>query len=92
MNEQATQLATEIRRAFAGVPPPPRDGYVQHICPEYTALEEALRGRAWQDLSFDTLFAHRDALPLLSPHALRFYLPAFLLAALERYADADTMT
>jgi len=92
MNEQAAQIAADVRRVFADVRPPPLGGYVMHVCPECAELEEALRGRAWQDLSFDILFTHRDALPLLSPPALRFYLPAFLLAVLERYADADTMT
>jgi hypothetical protein len=46
-------------------------------------LEAALRGRHWRDVPRETLYAKRQELPLLTSEGFRFYLPAFLLAALD---------
>ena len=37
----------------------------------------------WQDVPRELLLQERDALPLFEPQGFRFYLPAYMLFALE---------
>jgi hypothetical protein len=90
MSPSAESVIEAIRVAFGEVPPP--DSYVHHSCSECADLEAALRGRAWGEVSFEMLREQRDRLPLLTGAALRYYLPAFMIAAIRRHRDADTMT
>jgi hypothetical protein len=84
-------LATEVRQAFSDAPSPSESDYVLHVCPECAEVERAFRGRSWRELPAGTILERKDALPLLAPPALRFYLPAFVLLAIERYEEADTI-
>lgn len=43
----------------------------------------------WLDVPRELLLQERDALPLFEPQGFRFYLPAYMLFALEDYEGAD---
>lgn len=73
-----------IKEAFERVPLPKswRD-IAPHDCPECNELAEALFGHHYQTIAPTVIDGLFEALPLLSPEALRHYLPAWLLRGLE---------
>ena len=80
-----SELIERIECAW-GNSPRPLEGHATSAPDVYddsAELEEALRGKHWRDVSRDTVYEHRLDLALLSPEGFRFYLPAWLLAALE---------
>jgi hypothetical protein len=84
MKAAESELIERIERAWGNSPRPP-EGHATSAPDVYddsAELEEALRGKHWRDVSRDTVYEHRLDLALLSPEGFRFYLPAWLLAAL----------
>ena len=71
---------------------PERDAIARHQCCECEALRAAFAGRHWSTFDAELLEANYDQLPLLSPEGLAFYLPAYLLHALESLAAPDNVT
>jgi hypothetical protein len=97
MNDRARDLdhlRQQIESAFADVEYPGDDRLVSDTsgydleCNDVAAL---FKGKHWKDVSLETLLSHSGALPLLTPEAYRFYLPAYLLAGSLRYEDADVV-
>jgi hypothetical protein len=87
------ELRAAIESAFAAVPQPSPDALVSGDVgydPEYRDVAESFEGKHWRELSPAFVREHRDALPLLSPAAFRFFLPAYLLACIEAEQDLDT--
>jgi hypothetical protein len=87
------ELRAAIADAFAAVPPPGPAALVsgdRDYDPEYRHVAEAFEGKHWRELSPAFIREHRDALPLLTPAAFRFFLPAYLLACLDGAHDLDT--
>jgi len=85
MKAAKDDLIAAIERAWANTPRPPEGGTTS-APKEYddsAEMEQVLGGRNWRELPHETIFAWRLDLSLLSPEGLRFYLPAWLLAALE---------
>jgi uncharacterized protein DUF6714 len=56
---------------------------------ECNQVAEAFRGLQWQDVSVDLLLNQPDSLFFFTPEAYRYYLPAFMIAAVQSYADMD---
>jgi len=50
--------------------------------PEDDEVADFLRGRGWQDLPLDWLARNHECMFFMTPEALRFYLPAFLLPSI----------
>lgn len=87
------ELGAAIAGAFAAVPAPGPAALVSgdvDYDPEYRDVAHAFEGKHWRELSPAFIREHRDALPLLSPAAFRFFLPAYLLACLDGAQDLDT--
>jgi hypothetical protein len=86
-------LEARILEAFAAVPRPGDAALVsgdESYDPEYRAVARALVGKDWQTLSLACIREHQDALPLLTPAAFRYFLPAYLLACIRDEANLDT--
>lgn len=82
-----------IASAFQAAPHPGDDALVSgdvSYDPEYRDVAQAFAGRHWRDLAPAFIREQRDALPLLSPAAFRFFLPAYLLACAQDEQDLDT--
>jgi hypothetical protein len=71
------ELVTRIAAAFRTDAPPPKR-IVVHQCEECERVAFDFAGRQWTDLSADVLEYHHDSIPLLSPEAFAYYLPAYL--------------
>lgn len=81
-------LKQEIATAFADVPYPGDDAIVDGHNPydlESETLAKAFRGKHWKQLT--PLELRNNELVFLSPKALPFYLPAYLLGSLNDYGD-----
>jgi hypothetical protein len=84
----------QIRSSFAQVPCPDPERLLDpdRWAGEAKALRSLRRGgwRHWWDIPPDVLDRHHEALVLLAPEALRFYLPASMTFALDRHDSANS--
>ena len=74
MNDLADRIAAAFRTDSS---PPER--IVVHRCDECERVSSDFAGRKWIELSQDVLAYHHDSIPLFSPEAFAYYLPAYLL-------------
>jgi hypothetical protein len=81
-------LRLAIRERFPAIPIPADDDIALHECKECLAIRDAFAGRTWDSLQPNELEARFDSLPMLSPSAFKYYLPAYLIDSLERF-DPD---
>lgn len=82
-------LAARIRRAFREIPPPGDDiADPQNRGTEPEQVARAFRGRHWSELTNELLLQQPEATAFFSGEALRYFLPGYLLLAIE---DADGM-
>jgi uncharacterized protein DUF6714 len=82
------QIQQIIQEAFADVPHPGEE--VITPPPEYhwaEDLNEAFRGHHWRDLPAKILEQYACSLPFMKPEGRHFYLPAYLLRALDKLHD-----
>jgi hypothetical protein len=87
------ELAQEIERAFADARHPGVDRLVEY--PDYWESPNVVQSFGdthWKSVPLDTLIEQRLSLPLFTPEAFRFYLPAFLRASLLHPSAVDTLT
>lgn len=78
--------------AFADTPYP-GDGNIvvdQSVFdPESTEVVSAFAGMRWEDISVEMVRRFKEALPLFTPVAFRFYLPAYMVACVDASYDVD---
>lgn len=93
MSDENAPLLARIHSAFADVPPPPDDRLVSDggSYLEGDAIRQAFRGRRWHEVPLDDLRREVAALYFFTPEAFRYYLPAFLAAAVADPARSDTI-
>jgi hypothetical protein len=91
----ATALAAKaaILEAFGGTGYPGDEHFAinsELYDPEVNELKDAFRGKPWTSVSAATVCRFKDALPLFTPEARHYYLPAYMIACIDAYVDADT--
>jgi hypothetical protein len=86
-----TELKRQIEEAWATVPYPGDDRIVPDVLwdEERQEMRAGLVGRHWREVDREAIKFCRDALPLLTVEARRFYLPAFLFAAIDDFWEVD---
>ena len=91
MNETRAHIRLRIEEAFADVPYPGDGRIAPHDCGECRSIREALQGTHWRDWADKpvTEIRRNAELALLQPEALRFFLPAFLIAVLREPGPAQ---
>lgn len=74
-----------IGRAFADVPRPGERPLqiTPHACPECDEVAENLAKHTVKSLPPNLIDHHSTALPLLSPEAFHYWLPAWMIRALD---------
>jgi hypothetical protein len=90
----ADKLRKHIEAAFAETNYPGDallvyDNSGHHL--ECNEVAAAFRGKHWKEISLEILRYHSAGIVFLTPEAYRFYLPAYLLAAVMHYNQADTI-
>ena len=89
-------ITQEIKTAFGDMPYPGVECIANDL--EGNDLERKMirkefsRYENWLDVPHELLLQERDALPLFEPQGFRFYLPAYMLFALEDYEGAVSYT
>ncbi len=84
--EERSRLKTEIRAAFTGRTCPPVDRIALHECEECAELRTAFAGITWTAVPDSLIELHPNSLPLFAPAAFAYYLPAYLLYALDHFS------
>src|SRR3989442_14596787 len=80
-------LRADIMRHFPLQPVPPRDQIVSHDCEECWRVRGDFAWTIWTDVPPETIDYHSDSLPLFTPVAHHYYLPAYLLRTLQPEGD-----
>ena len=77
------QVEANVRATFSDECIPAPNEIAPHNCPECGALADSLGDRKWTSLTLAEVQENQDQLPLLSIAAFRYFLPAWMLAALK---------
>ncbi len=84
-------IIQEIRNAFGDMPYPGTEYITNDLEGNDLERKQIRKGFSryenWQDVPCELLLQERDALPLFEPQGFRFYLPAYMLFALEDFTD-----
>jgi hypothetical protein len=90
MAELADAVKLRILEAFETTPYPGDGGLVTDQSgydPESSEIANAFKGKDWRDVSVEMLRSYAEALPLFTPAAFRYYLPAYMIGCVDsRYA------
>lgn len=94
--KQQAELVQKIEAAFADAVYPGDDNLVNlyHddvFCQECAEIHKTFKGRRWQTITKDVLTRNHEAVFLFRPDAYRYYLPAFLIAALRQLKTSDNL-
>lgn len=84
------QIAHQVEEAFARTPYP-GDERICRAGADGGDLMRAFRGKAWADVQLATLLNYHIDMPIMTPEAFRYYLPAFMLAVLFFYQHSGTL-
>jgi len=90
----ADEVKRKIIEAFGATPRPGDEDLVtdQSGCdPESREIVSAFKGKDWRGVSVEMLREHRDALPLFTPAAFRYYLPAYMIGCVDLSYDLDVV-
>ena len=89
------ELVAQIEQAFANTTYPGDDHLTncpRKNCDDCMEIARDFRGKSWSSLTDVKLLRHHEsALALMTPEALHYYLPAFMLAALKDSKTADVI-
>ncbi len=80
-------LKSEIVKAFAEVEQPPKDNIALHECEECRGVRSDFAKVKWRETSSELLERNYDKIPLFSPAAFNYFLPAYLLYTLNNFDD-----
>jgi hypothetical protein len=90
VTKRPVTIRESIEKAFADVPYPGDDQIADHKdCPECDDIKTHFRGKNWRGHSVEELQQYQSALSLFTPQALKYFLPAFMLASLGAWREAD---
>lgn len=86
----AELLAARIRRSFLDVPAPETiTALPEEEDFESALVTQAFRGKDWSELTPELLRSRPEAMAFLSPEAFQYFLPGYLLLALQDVAELD---
>ncbi len=88
--ETRQRVAAQIEEAFAHTPYP-GDDKIGKPDTDSAALTRAFWGKNWRDVQLTTLSNYHVDLPLMTPEGFRYYVPAFMLAAMFYYHHVSTL-
>jgi hypothetical protein len=72
-------LQAKIEAAFSDVKPPLSENIIEHECQECRDVERTFRNQNWRNIEPKKVEWAYDKLPLFTPEAFHYFLPAFML-------------
>ena len=88
-SKRAKEVARQIEGAFADVSYPRDIRLTEGSSSDAFETEQFLKNRKWQDLELNELVRNHESVFFLTPEALRYYIPAFLLSSVLNYKEAN---
>ncbi len=85
LESRLQSLDAKRSQAFDDKPPPAE--IVTHECEDCERLSADFHSVAWRDLPEELIEKHYSQLPLLSPAAFAYYVPAYLRLALHDFSQ-----
>ncbi len=76
-------LQFKIETAFSDVAPPASNNIIEHECQECRDVERNFRNQSWRNIEPEKIKWAYDKLPLFTPEAYIYFLPAFMLYSLR---------
>ena len=88
--KQVEELRRKILATFPKTDPPLAESITSHPCEECAGVTKDFGGVRWWSADDSLIDENFDKLPLFTPEAYHYYLPAFLLRALNEF-DPDNL-
>lgn len=86
--ESLKELKKKVVEAFDNVTYP--EGFIiEHECKECLEVRKAFLNKDWKEITPKILQENYDKLPLFSPEAFHYFLPAYLIYSLENFVFED---
>lgn len=83
------EVAEQIEGAFSRESYPGDNHLTEGSSLEAGDVSSFLKGRRWQDFRVEELARNHESLFFMTPEAVRYYIPAFLIASVRHYDDSD---
>lgn len=83
--ERIEHLKSEIIKAFSENEQPAKDNIALHECEECYGVRKDFSNVKWQEASNRLLENNYDKIPLFSPEAFNYFLPAYLIYTLNNF-------
>lgn len=84
-SDEIEELHQRILAAFPKIAPPLPENLTEHNCDECEGVKDDFSGVEWWSADDWLIDKSIDVLPLFTPEAFHYYLPAFLLRALAGF-------
>ncbi len=84
---QIDRLRQRIVKAFSSVPRPSKENIARHECEKCEELRNVFAPLSWDSIDRETLETYHGKLPLFTPQAFHYFLPAYLLQSLQGFND-----
>ena len=81
----------KLEDAFSNTPYPKDDKIIRQRRIDSKQINDSLKGKHWTEIPLDTLISYRDKLTYFTVEGFRFYLPAFIRAAILHPREVDTL-
>ena len=85
--EQIESLKDAITKAFSKAESPAKDDIVEHECEECCGVRKDFTSIKWLKANDELLENNYDKIPLFSPTAFNYFLPAYLLYTIRNFDD-----
>ncbi|MGG7636953.1 DUF6714 family protein [Pseudomonas sp. ES1] len=97
LSEAQLEMRSEVELAFGKRNPPRADEIINTEFIEPTRIRNFFNGRAWWDITLEVLWSDYSGggsacLSFMSPKGRNYYLPLYLLLAVEHYYKGDAVT
>lgn len=97
LSDAQLEMRFEVERAFGKKSPPRADEIIDAEFIEPIRIRDFFQGRAWWDITLEILWSDYSGdgsacLSFMSPKGRNYYLPLYLLLAVERYCEGDVVT
>lgn len=77
-------LQSKIEAAFSDIEPPSPKNIIEHECQECRDVEQTFRNQNWRNIELKKVEWAYDKLPLFTPEAFQYFLPAFMIYSLRK--------
>ena len=83
------KIIQNIKKAFRWTPYPGNENIVCSYIDEGYFTYKSFRKKHWRKVDLEMVFKQRESLIFMTPSAIRFYIPAFMIAALTDTEGID---